>query len=250
MASLEQMPLAFGGWLALKPLLLSSFLLMTQSKTGASHIGGRLFKSAASSALALSALAGAMVLAGGEANAAPCPGSPIVGTLYTDTCDIVSETYAANSQFIGIGPGTNYDWVTLDVDNAGGPFTGTGIYTIEKTGGWYDKVQLRAEAPLNGAPWSVTKTICDAAFDTGGDCTGTVLGTLVVDQNTMGGMDMIALPNTYSTLYIKDVVAGNGTPHFNNDFHNVPGPLPILGAGAAFGFSRKLRGRIKASRTV
>ena len=27
----------------------------------------------------------------------------------------------------------------------------------------------------------------------------------------------------------------------------VPGPLPILGAGAAFGFSRKLRSRIKAS---
>jgi len=27
----------------------------------------------------------------------------------------------------------------------------------------------------------------------------------------------------------------------------VPGPLPILGAGAAFGFSRKLRNRIKAS---
>jgi len=29
-----------------------------------------------------------------------------------------------------------------------------------------------------------------------------------------------------------------------------PGPLPILGAGAAFGFSRKLRGRIKAARNA
>jgi hypothetical protein len=29
---------------------------------------------------------------------------------------------------------------------------------------------------------------------------------------------------------------------------NVPGPLPLLGVGAAFGFSRKLRNRIKASR--
>jgi hypothetical protein len=27
----------------------------------------------------------------------------------------------------------------------------------------------------------------------------------------------------------------------------VPGPLPILGIGAAFGFSRKLRKRIKGS---
>jgi hypothetical protein len=32
-----------------------------------------------------------------------------------------------------------------------------------------------------------------------------------------------------------------------DDFHQVPGPLPILGAGAAFGLSRKLRSRIKAS---
>jgi len=37
-------------------------------------------------------------------------------------------------------------------------------------------------------------------------------------------------------------------PGLYNDFRNVPGPLPILGAGAAFGFSRKLRGRIKAAR--
>jgi hypothetical protein len=36
------------------------------------------------------------------------------------------------------------------------------------------------------------------------------------------------------------------TPQSNS----VPGPLPILGAGAAFGFSRKLRSRIKASRTA
>jgi len=27
----------------------------------------------------------------------------------------------------------------------------------------------------------------------------------------------------------------------------VPGPLPLLGAGAAFGFSRRIRSRIKAS---
>jgi hypothetical protein len=29
----------------------------------------------------------------------------------------------------------------------------------------------------------------------------------------------------------------------------VPGPLPLLGAGAAFGFSRKLRKRIKTSKS-
>ena len=30
----------------------------------------------------------------------------------------------------------------------------------------------------------------------------------------------------------------------------VPGPLPLLGAGAAFGFSRRLRSRIRRSTTV
>lgn len=34
------------------------------------------------------------------------------------------------------------------------------------------------------------------------------------------------------------------------DFTSVPGPLPVLGAGAAFGFSRKLRARLKASRPI
>lgn len=35
-----------------------------------------------------------------------------------------------------------------------------------------------------------------------------------------------------------------------NAFYQTPGPLPVLGAGVAFGFSRKLRQRIKASRTA
>ena len=33
------------------------------------------------------------------------------------------------------------------------------------------------------------------------------------------------------------------------DYAPVPGPLPLLGVGAAFGFSRKLRKRIKTSKT-
>jgi len=31
---------------------------------------------------------------------------------------------------------------------------------------------------------------------------------------------------------------------------SVPGPLPLLGAGAAFGFSRRIRSRIKGARLV
>lgn len=49
-------------------------------------------------------------------------------------------------------------------------------------------------------------------------------------------------------------VAANGNlTSFNNVFRQsieVPGPLPILGAGMAFGFSRKLRSRIKQRQAV
>lgn len=42
-----------------------------------------------------------------------------------------------------------------------------------------------------------------------------------------------------------NVLNQTGFTFTQNDFTGVPGPLPILGAGAAFGFSRKLRRRIK-----
>jgi hypothetical protein len=46
-----------------------------------------------------------------------------------------------------------------------------------------------------------------------------------------------------------DSISAVGVQSIQNAFTQqpVPGPLPILGAGAAFGFSRKLRSRIKAS---
>ncbi len=82
-----------------------------------------------------------------------------------------------------------------------------------------------------------TKTISDA--------NGIVLATL-----EPGGMFEIANPVDYQLLNIEvawntgDGIIDNAT----NNYKQSPGPLPILGAGAAFGFSRKLRGRIKASR--
>ena len=45
--------------------------------------------------------------------------------------------------------------------------------------------------------------------------------------------------NTQTRLFTSTVTPSTGTP--------IPGPLPILGAGTAFGFSRTLRKRIKAA---
>jgi hypothetical protein len=53
-------------------------------------------------------------------------------------------------------------------------------------------------------------------------------------------------------IYVKDTVTvnANGVLDTVTNTFQTPGPLPILGAGAAFGFSRKLRSRIKAARTT
>jgi hypothetical protein len=50
----------------------------------------------------------------------------------------------------------------------------------------------------------------------------------------------------YWQIVRSDVAWPAGVP--NTWVKSVPGPLPLLGAGAAFGFSRKLRRRVKAFR--
>lgn len=59
--------------------------------------------------------------------------------------------------------------------------------------------------------------------------------------------------NVSTTNFSNDVIAnatGDGLTQFSNRLNQqlppkAPGPLPLLGAGAAFGFSRKLRNRVK-----
>jgi hypothetical protein len=61
--------------------------------------------------------------------------------------------------------------------------------------------------------------------------------------------------NILTELYILDtanagtVVNGGNVQRYVNTFRQgVPGPLPLLGAGAAFSFTRKLRRRVKTFR--
>jgi hypothetical protein len=56
-----------------------------------------------------------------------------------------------------------------------------------------------------------------------------------------------------NTIYVEDTVegsGGDGIDAFFNAFETqpVPGPLPIVGAWATFGWSRRIRRRIQASR--
>jgi hypothetical protein len=145
---------------------------------------------------------------------------------------------------------------TVDFDGLSGLGTSDIKYQMSQVSpgalGGFDRVQLRWEPPAVG-----TMTISKSIYSDSGYQN---LITPISGNNpitTDGGILDFA---PISTIYVKDVVTltadpDNPTvqpfvPGINNDFRNVPGPLPILGAGAAFGFSRKLRSRIKAARTA
>jgi len=98
----------------------------------------------------------------------------------------------------------------------------------------------------------VTKEIYEAVWNaTLGDYTpGTLITSLMIDRVNSFKSYTFWPSQKYNQLYIRDIANANEDmiDNYSNIYRQVPGPLPILGAGAALGFSRKLRGRIKASR--
>ena len=77
-----------------------------------------------------------------------------------------------------------------------------------------------------------------------------VPGLPVLTSNWRPGDSFVTIPNGYTTLYVRDTYTAGVSAMANGYTQQVPGPLPILGAGAAFGFSRRLRRRIKLSQTL
>jgi len=70
---------------------------------------------------------------------------------------------------------------------------------------------------------------------------------------TVNGSSFSFGPNV-SQIRVRDTITAAGSyDNISNNFSQadrVPGPLPLLGAGAAFGFSRRIRSRIKGARLV
>ena len=64
------------------------------------------------------------------------------------------------------------------------------------------------------------------------------------------GLKSISVKNEYSVTAGSINSFQNSYTQFENEppTQRVPGPLPLLGAGAAFGFSRRLRTRVLAAR--
>jgi len=230
---------------------------MTQIELRASHIGGRLFKSAASSALALSALAGGVMLSGGDAKAAcndsMLPGpvdclilDPVIGT-FTDRATATSvNALPADTTVKFEGTGLFYPFSQVQIDTdfnpplTGGPITS--VYTVEKLtpGFWFNQVDLTWNQVPGG---NATVSAKYDWFDKLGNPQTVTLTQSGTVADVVGHPTKITVTNTYTPN-------SGAIDNVENTFRNVPGPLPILGAGAAFGFSRKLRSRIKASRTA
>ena len=118
-----------------------------------------------------------------------------------------------------------------------GGTTGFFDYTIEITqAGWvFDTVQLDTTVAVSPSSPGVTSVIKDI---TGGPILTSVNGSQVGPIDLPGG----------TSLRVRDtwnVAQGDVLTNVKDTFTQAPGPLPLLGAGAAFAWSRKLRNRVK-----
>jgi hypothetical protein len=97
------------------------------------------------------------------------------------------------------------------------------------------------QAALEGVDF--TKEVCDTGFGMGTCTTLSLSNTDTLSLQNLGFLSReIYVTDTYTRTNMTSQVSD-----ITNTFEAVPGPLPVLGAGAAFGFSRKLRKRIKSA---
>jgi len=144
-------------------------------------------------------------------------------------------------------PSLNLAVIESDVFPAGlsGPFSETFRYRLQAPGTDLWTAARLELLPVSGTP-TLTKKICtDSAFTT--DC------LTIGPHSSLTPTAFLPLLKPANTIYVEDTVegsGGDGIDAFFNAFEAqpVPGPLPIVGAWATFGWSRRIRRRIQASR--
>lgn len=179
----------------------------------------------------LAAMAGGMLAAGALA---PSP-------THAADCKTVSlnSLYVAGAEFF-CGDKRYYDFSSADFDIKGtAAFTqspdGT-VHTLAFTG--FDSPGLGVGTYTINFSVDVTPPNTIISYATGTTATGTSLSD---------SLNLISSPNPYDFTGILEITNANTTvTAWNLTITQTPGPLPILGAGAAFGVSRKLRRRIKS----
>jgi len=126
------------------------------------------------------------------------------------------------------------------------PATGTLDYTLQVvdpglSAGWhFSSAEIDSDVvdTVDPSQTTVKKTINNGANILLTSTDGSIDGPVPI------GGTLITVNDTWN------VGQGDLLKSFNNHYtqSDVPGPLPLLGAGAAFGFSRRIRSRIKGVR--
>jgi hypothetical protein len=220
---------------------------MTKANPGVFLSMGRLPQFVGQAAVAASVLAGgASLLNAGGAMALDC--APAMTFAISATTQPIGE-FVATCPLAGTDITTlAVDWDPVNLITVGGSVSYNVATTALNPERWFEMVDLGVD--VNGIGTysvSVTKSVADSV-------TGAALGSITFTQSNLGSSKTpeLMISPIYDHLYITDTYtvtgATVGIDKITNTFESVPGPLPILGAGAAFGFSRKLRGRIKAAR--
>jgi hypothetical protein len=230
---------------------------MTQTKTGAFPSMGRIPQLFGHTVLAASMLAGsAAVLNAGGAMAVLCGGTNPHGFDYTNlgasTPGFTNPTPSCDSPVVG-------DPTQVNVDHdypAQQPFNASGnvAYKLAHTINPHNFIKANIDADIDGlGTYSFTfnkdvyRTEADFLSSTNPTNFNFTNVSGVITVTPPGGGSLVGYG---SEIWVRDswTISGNAEVDNITNTFQTPGPLPILGAGAAFGFSRKLRGRIKAAR--
>jgi hypothetical protein len=114
---------------------------------------------------------------------------------------------------------------------------------------FFAQVKLANQGDITNGEYTITKTFWNSDYSV------QVIADTLTNPVTPDGINLANL--NLQTLYVQDewnVQPGaNGSINslqnsFGQTTHSVPGPLPLVGIGAAFGLSRRIRSRIKGAR--
>lgn len=182
--------------------------------------------------------------------------SPLLGDKFVTLLDR-STTVSTNTDVVEFSEDPddpNTPWhLTLDFNpNRNNILNDTGFLkykiTITDPSKFFDQVKLSNTSSITNGAYTLVKTFWDPTFTT------QIVSDALTNPPTPDGISLSGLHA--QTLYVKDEwnvkPAANGVvDNIQNTFGQTtgaPAPLPLLGAGAALGLSRRLRSRIKASR--
>lgn len=199
----------------------------------------------------LTVVAGGVILDAGDSAARTCFLSN------PSSCDqIIGDLSFSNFTFSGFTaePSDFFDVSSNDGISATVTLNFVPLQTVSTTGTFgYTVDLLNGRTFANAQAFITGSTLGGASYSTAFSSSGLSVSATARNGDSPG-TDRAFTPLLTSQAFTQNFAfnrsaSGNlstvGASFDTNDTNPVPGPLPILGAVAAFGFSRKLRKRIK-----